>query len=1021
MAKKFKFGLQRKVTLGLALMLTISLLVTSTLSYIQSQRVAERKVIELEETQLAVLQHEIQGSLQQHQNILLSLRDVPPIQAVLRARLHNGVDPESGDSLKVWKNRLSTTFSSFVFNHPQYLQIRYIDSDGNEMVRVQADSNGNPEKVTESSLQNKASELYVKQSLKLQHNEVFFSNVTLNREHGVIQVPHQPVLRMAAPVHMADGQVKGLIVINLATDILFSDIQVNNKGVSQFVADEQGNYIKHSDPEKTFAQDKGLNFNFNTEYPELASFSNDYDQLIRRFENHNEILGFQKIYYAPLEKDRYWLLTLQVPESVVFADIQTSLNNMLIVGLGIGILSLMLVVWFVSRRILNPVLNLAAAAKSLQKGDLSIRLDTSLVHDEFRTLYETINTFTIKQQEYTCELQEEINAQTNKLSAIIENVVDGIITIDKKGTIKTFNQAARDMFGYQDSEVIGFNVKMLMPAPYHNEHDGYLNNHMTTGVKKIIGIGREVVGRRKDGSEFPLDLAVSEVKMDNSTHFIGITRDVTERKRVELMQKEFISTVSHELRTPLTSISGSLGLILGGVTGELPDKTRGLLTIANNNSERLIHLINDILDIEKISAGKMQFDFAIMNLTPLIKTSLEENKGYGEKLNVSFTLVDDAKEEINVRVDEKRLLQVMSNLLSNAAKYSPSGDQVEVKLEQINECVRISVHDNGKGIPTEFKSKIFSKFSQADSSDTRQKGGTGLGLNITQAIVLQLNGSIAFDSEEGRGTTFYVDLPLFNKKETSLIPNLKVDKNKPCILIVEDDPDVSKLLCMMLENEGYQLDQAYDYDEAMHKIKENKYDAITLDLMIPGGSGIGILRELRRHEDTMELPVIVVSAIVNEGRFEVEGDAFEMIDWLEKPINADKLKATIQASLSNKNNGVKRILHVEDDPDITTIVTSLLGSGFDVSNANTLQQAKSMLADNEFELVLLDVGLPDGSGLDLLPVLHNNENQIPVIIFSAQDVPEEIATQVMATLVKSKTNNTNLLKQIKQVINRKFN
>ena len=1021
MAGKFKLGLQGKVTLGLALMLLISLASTSVLSYLQSQQVVERKVIELEERELAVLKHEILGTLEEHQNILKSLRDVPPVQAILRARLHNGVDPQSGDSLEVWQTRLATIFSAFVANHNQYLQIRYIDNDGNEMVRVQADSHGGVDVVSDGGLQNKAETLYVTQTLTLPIEQIYFSDVTLNREHGIIQVPHQPVLRMAVPVQLVDSQIKALIVINLATEKLFSDIQSNEQGAARFVVDEKGNYIIHSESEKTFAQAKRLKHNFNKDYPQLAALSQSNDHVMRRFNSQKEIAGFEKIYFSPFEKERYWLLTLQVPENIVFSDVQAALNKMLIVGLVIGLLPLMLVMWFISRRVLTPVLNLAEAAQRLQEGDLSVRLDTSVVHDEFRTLYEMINIFTIKQQEYTSELKEEIDAQTGKLSAIIENVVDGIITIDTKGNIKTFNQAATKMFGYEASDVIGKNIKMLMPEPYHSEHDGYLSHHMTTGEKKIIGHGREVVGLRKNGTDFPLELAVSQVKMDNTRHFIGITRDITERKRIEMMQKEFISTVSHELRTPLTSISGSLGLILGGVTGELSDKTRALITIANNNSERLIHLINDILDIEKISAGKMQFNFSVLSIVPLIKSSLEENKGYGEKLKVHFKLVDNTEKELKVRIDDKRMMQVMSNLLSNAAKYSPSGGEVEIKVEQNNSNVRISIHDKGKGIPEDFKAKIFSKFSQADSSDTRQKGGTGLGLNITQAIVLQHHGSIDFDSGEGKGTTFYVDLPLFVEKVSLDIKITKADSNKPLILIVEDDHDVSKLLSIMLENAGYQLDHAYDYDEAIKKIKTNKYDAITLDLMIPGGSGVSILRELRSREETFQLPVIVVSAVVHEGRMEVEGDAFEMVDWIEKPIDANRLVDTIQASLSAKTSGIGRILHVEDDPDITAIVSSLLGNDFAVSNASTLFQAKDMLSKNTFDLVLLDIGLPDGSGLDLLPVLQDDKHQIPVVIFSAQDVPQETASQVMATLVKSKTNNDNLLQQITQAISRKLN
>lgn len=377
MVQKSQLGLRGKVTLVLAFMLIISLLVTSMLSYLQSQHVAERKVIELEKSQLEVLKHEIQGSLQGHQNILMSLRDVPPIQAILRARVANGIDPKSGDSLEEWQKRLQTIFLAFVANHNQYLQIRYIDYKGNEMVRVQVNDAGDAEAVSNALLQNKAQELYVSKTINLLNDQVYFSNVTLNREHGVIQMPHQPVLRIAVPVYLegSQHQAKGLIVINLATKALFSDIQLNNGGISQFVVDENGNYLIHSQQEKTFAQDKGLNHNFRNEFSQLASLSKKHDQLIRRFDNQENIVGFEKIYFSPFDKKRYWLIVLQVPESVVFSDIQESLNKMLVVGLLIGILTLILVMWFVSQRILNPILNLAEAAERIQEGDLTLRLD----------------------------------------------------------------------------------------------------------------------------------------------------------------------------------------------------------------------------------------------------------------------------------------------------------------------------------------------------------------------------------------------------------------------------------------------------------------------------------------------------------------------------------------------------------------------------------------------------------------------------------------------------------------------
>ena len=174
-----------------------------------------------------------------------------------------------------------------------------------------------------------------------------------------------------------------------------------------------------------------------------------------------------------------------------------------------------------------------------------------------------------------------------RLVAILDNVLDGIITIGEQGTVESFNMSAEKIFGYCEDEVIGNNVKMLMPEPYHNEHDGYLHNFITSGERKVIGIGREVVGRRKDGSTFPMDLAVSEMQLSGSKMFTGIVRDITERKQVERMKSEFVSTVSHELRTPLTSIRGALGLVIGKFSSGLPDKAVQLLETANRNSERL--------------------------------------------------------------------------------------------------------------------------------------------------------------------------------------------------------------------------------------------------------------------------------------------------------------------------------------------------------------------------------------------------------------------------------------------------
>ena len=608
--------------------------------------------------------------------------------------------------------------------------------------------------------------------------------------------------------------------------------------------------------------------------------------------------------------------------------------------------------------------------------------------------------------------EKQVLEEKKQLSAVIDNVVDGIITIGERGAIESFNPAARRIFGYSDEEVLGQNIKMLMPEPYHSEHDGYLDHHITTGEKKIIGIGREVVGRRKDGSTFPMELAVSEVTINDKRYFVGITRDITERKRVEQMQKEFVSTVSHELRTPLTSIQGSLGLILGGVVGELPEKVKALLTIANNNSERLIHLINEILDMEKVSAGKMQFDYVVTKLIPVIALGVESNKGYGDQLKVHFALDTGPDDGLMVRIDEKRIAQVMSNLLSNAAKYSPPDATVDISIKPSEKSVRISVHDHGKGIPEEFKPKIFGKFSQADSSDTRQKAGTGLGLHITKAIVEQHGGTIGFESGEAAGTTFYVDLPLWSEKQH--IAKAEADKVVPklLVLIVEDDPDVSKLISVFLQNEGYEFHQAYNFNEAKNLLKIHDYTVVTLDLALPDGRGISLLDDIRNSDSTQDTPVVVISANIKE-QLTREHGAASVLHWIEKPIDEGALIKAIHSAAEVRHGQRVSILHVEDDEDVTLIVDTMLQDEFAISHAATLKEAKALLAAETFDLLLLDIGMPDGSGLDLLPLVNSLECPMPVLIFSAQDVDPAVIGSVSGVMIKSKMDNEKFMQQIK--------
>jgi PAS domain S-box-containing protein len=300
--------------------------------------------------------------------------------------------------------------------------------------------------------------------------------------------------------------------------------------------------------------------------------------------------------------------------------------------------------------------------------------------------------------------------EADRMNAVMNTVLDGLITFDDKGIIKTFNPAASKIFGYKFEEAINKNINMLMPENYHKENDNYLNNYVSPKDEKIIGIGREVSGKHKDGHIFPMELGVNEMNFKDKIMFVATVRDISDRKEAERLKSEFISVVSHELRTPLTSIRGSLGLILGAFSKDLSTKVSELLNIAHNNCERLIFLINDILDIDKIASGKMRFDIKKESLLEITQQAVEENRSYAQKFNVDINL-SKIDENIFVKVDSARYIQILSNLISNAAKFSKSGDKIDIGIKKEGKKICISVKDYGIGIPKEFRERIFSKFS----------------------------------------------------------------------------------------------------------------------------------------------------------------------------------------------------------------------------------------------------------------------------------------------------------------------
>lgn len=371
------------------------------------------------------------------------------------------------------------------------------------------------------------------------------------------------------------------------------------------------------------------------------------------------------------------------------------------------------------------------------------------------------------------QAEEALKRERALLKAVVETAVDGIITIDEKGNVVSANPATATIFGYSPSELIGKNVRMLMPSPYVEEHDQYLHNYLTTGLPKVIGSGREVQGLRKNGEIFPLDLSVSETRTDDGRIFTGIVRDITEKKRSEQLERqkefaeranaaksEFLSRMSHELRTPLNGVLGFAEFLFDERPGSLNERQKEYLLDILNSGRHLLNLINDILDLAKVEAGKMEVLAEEFDLNIAIREVCAVVQPMYEKKQQELAIICSF-EKSKVCLDQQKFKQILFNLVSNAVKFTEDEGRIEICAD-VNDGnhLKLSVKDTGIGIKPEDIERLFTEFEQIDSAISRRYVGSGLGLALTKRIVELQRGEIEVESEFGKGSTFTIKIPL---------------------------------------------------------------------------------------------------------------------------------------------------------------------------------------------------------------------------------------------------------------------
>jgi PAS domain S-box-containing protein len=353
--------------------------------------------------------------------------------------------------------------------------------------------------------------------------------------------------------------------------------------------------------------------------------------------------------------------------------------------------------------------------------------------------------------------EASLRTSEEMIRAAMDKAPIGKALVQPDGRFIKVNPALCQLLGYSEAELLANDFQSIT---HPEDLDADLDNLRALLDGRINNYQMEKRYFHRDGRLIWAQLSVSMVRKSGGEpdFLVAQIQDITERKTIERVKDEFVSVVSHELRTPLTSIRASLGLINNMRDVELPASVRRLIDISSANCERLVMLVNDILDLDRIASGQMRFDLCDQSLAAITQRAVLANEAYARKLDVHI-VTEAINPDIVVYVDAERFIQVLSNLLSNAAKFSPAQAEIEVGAEMRGTSVRVFVRDHGDGIPEEFRGRIFGKFSQADSSASRQKSGTGLGLHITRQLVEQMNGTIGFVSQVGLGTTFWVEFP----------------------------------------------------------------------------------------------------------------------------------------------------------------------------------------------------------------------------------------------------------------------
>lgn len=951
--------------------------------------------------------------------------------------------------------RIAALFSHKMSEKPEYIMLRFIDRKGDEIVRVEK-VNGIITNIAADKLQNKRSSKYFNEGIRQRSNSVYLSDLRLNRRFGIISEPHLPVIRAVATISIdKERRPRGVLVINRdMRQLLRETAKGLEVGSTIYVTDNQDQFIIHPNRDKTFSFDIGRgDHTMEKEFPEAVSSikNNRKDTGSLRLNNRNGkdfLIGYYKVHFDPQNSSRFFsFYSLVDYKGFVALSVAGGSRFLIVSAIVIGLA--ILVGWIFAHMLTGPMSYIARGAVLFGITGKLLTLPEK-AGGEVGLLARSFTDMTTQVRERAAELNEEIQERKEaelrlrdreeRLHSILDTAADGIITMSSNGIVLTFNPAAERIFGYTSDEVIGRNINILMPSPYHEEHDSYLKNYMDTGIKKVLGIGREVKGKRKEGIVFPLDLAVSEMNVGGDKTFTGIVRDVTDRKAAEdalenarneaeqanIVKSEFLASMSHEIRTPMNAILGMADLLW---ETELDHEQKDYISTFRRAGSSLLSLINDILDVSKIEAGQMVLENIPFELHEVVEKTCEimairaQEKGleltHQIKNNLPPTLLGDAD----------RLSQILINLLGNAIKFTEKGEVgVTVSLNEDGiqnfgfvELI-FDVNDTGIGISKENIQKVFNKFSQEDASTTRKYGGTGLGLTISKRLCELMDGRIWLESTKGTGSTisfsgkFQVssnalpESPPVIDKYVKGLNILIIDDNKTNRLILKDIFTSWNATSTEVSNgeEGLAL---------LRKTNEHPFDIIFIDKIMPEMDGFEVIKHIKEHGIAASSKIVIMTSKA-AGNDNAQTEELNIDGYIAKPIRKAVLLDTINI-ITGHGEEIKlkpekkiekapldtrplKILLAEDNEDNRLLIKSYLKKlPYIITIAQDGQEALDIFKENDFHLVLMDMQMPIMAGYTSTEEIRkwekeNGKKYTPILALTAHALKGDMEKSINA-------------------------